>query len=319
MSKPIWSDMSDEVLLKAVKDELIRLNTKSSNVYQKKRDRSLPSHTYLMQRFGSWNTMLEKAGLQIGKKRYTDEELLGFLKKYADEHGHPPRAHEPSLPSISVYVNHFGSWEQALKKAGLHLFRPHKSLDELEIFVRNWLTRFVEKNHRVPSRKDWDDDPDTMKLDNIEQRLNKHWTDLWRDAGFEPPHPAKYDVERVTESDDKLLELYRELCKKLNRTATISDMRKEEGFYDPGVFIYRFGSLYRLRELAGVEQVVGREIKYTDEEIKNELVNAYLKTGRVTVKEFNSNLPFQLHTAYRRLGIYNIDDMYDFIEQELIK
>lgn len=62
-------------------------------------------------------------------KKYTDEELLDYLKKFYEENGRVPKTKDMLIkngyPSVKVYQYRFGSWNNALKLADLPLNRWH--------------------------------------------------------------------------------------------------------------------------------------------------------------------------------------------------
>lgn len=76
--------------------------------------------------FGSWNEALEAAGYDLNQKktgRYTDEELIDSLRSFAAEIGEVPTStqmaeHGPH--STSTYIDHFGTWLDALREADLY-------------------------------------------------------------------------------------------------------------------------------------------------------------------------------------------------------
>lgn len=111
-----------------------------------KHNKKYPNYGTYYARFGSWINSLKLAGLEIddnicksvtnrklkgGKKnvnindskRYTTEELLSLIGKYYEEHMKVPSLadikNDPNYPSHSTYINHFGTWTNALKLAGL--------------------------------------------------------------------------------------------------------------------------------------------------------------------------------------------------------
>lgn len=58
----------------------------------------------------------------MGKKLYSNEELLNRLQKFASELGRPPSQNEmdDSGPhAAKTYGDRFGSWYKALETAGL--------------------------------------------------------------------------------------------------------------------------------------------------------------------------------------------------------
>lgn len=64
-------------------------------------------------------------------KRYSKEKLISILKNYAREHGAPPTKRElnsnTTLPSDMAYRKAFGSWGNALQKAGFEIPKPYPS------------------------------------------------------------------------------------------------------------------------------------------------------------------------------------------------
>lgn len=59
-------------------------------------------------------------------RKYTDEELLNELRFFKKEEGRIPTSRKdfnnnPGYPSFGTYIGHFGSWSNALKKAGLDI------------------------------------------------------------------------------------------------------------------------------------------------------------------------------------------------------
>ena len=87
--------------------------------------------------FGSWKKAIEMCGFGENEKRYenggkttgqkykqyTDEELLEYLRIYAQEYGQVPTASDwkrDLLPTHDTYIRHFGSIEEARQRAGVY-------------------------------------------------------------------------------------------------------------------------------------------------------------------------------------------------------
>ena len=87
-----------------------------------KSDKSMPSAATYIDRFSSWNEALKAAGLSVNVG-YTNEELIGLLKAKAKSLGRTPTIKDvnsdKSMPHANTYTDRFGSWNQALKAAGL--------------------------------------------------------------------------------------------------------------------------------------------------------------------------------------------------------
>jgi len=77
--------------------------------------------------FGSFNNALQAAGIPINKHHnYTDEYLLGQLRKFYNEHGfitYDFFNDNKDYPSTSVIERRFGSWSNALRMANIPIER----------------------------------------------------------------------------------------------------------------------------------------------------------------------------------------------------
>jgi hypothetical protein len=122
-----WSDLkrrySDEQCAGALKVAALRLgHSPTRDEYAAMRIK--PSEHMLRLRFSSWNRALEAAGLTpFHKRHWTDEECVAALRDAAEQLGEPPhigwwdRANQ--RPARITIVRRFGSWDNALKAAGL--------------------------------------------------------------------------------------------------------------------------------------------------------------------------------------------------------
>lgn len=114
-----------------------------------------PGPKTYQRRFDSWNNALKMAGLQISMfTDCTNEELLELLRRYDTENGRPPRVEDfiGDYPSFTMYKNRFGSWNNALKMAGLqvNVFTNCTNEDLLE-----YLVKFYGEKLRPPTIQDF--------------------------------------------------------------------------------------------------------------------------------------------------------------------
>jgi len=88
-------------------------------------------------RFGSWTTAVEQAGLTPRTRRISDEELLDEIHRLADSDIPPTTTamQNHGNYSLTTYNSRFGSWHDALKQAGFtRCVRPpteHVTTDDL--------------------------------------------------------------------------------------------------------------------------------------------------------------------------------------------
>lgn len=113
--------LSEEELLANLRDFAQELGRPPTSAEM---NESGPHHTATYQdRFGSWNSALETAGLEPRTKT-PDSEFLDELRRLSDELGRTPKSEDMDKHGrfgIKTYHNRFGSWNNALEKAGLDL------------------------------------------------------------------------------------------------------------------------------------------------------------------------------------------------------
>lgn len=88
------------------------------------KNKNYPSSTTYINRFGSWNNSLKKAGLKLNiRKKYTKKELIENLKQLNKELTRIPKTKDLKnkkwMASPSTYRKYFGNWRSALKEAGI--------------------------------------------------------------------------------------------------------------------------------------------------------------------------------------------------------
>lgn len=95
-------------------------------LYDIDQDESMPASETIKRVFGSWSEALNQAGFESNKVGKTeDSELIRLLQEKASEIGATPPQRvvdqDPNMPCSSVYKRRFGSWNAAIKAAGLRL------------------------------------------------------------------------------------------------------------------------------------------------------------------------------------------------------
>jgi len=145
--------------------------------------------------FGSWNNALEEAGLDINKKIEcvkSKRQLIEDLQQFAEELGRTPTKgdmNDDGPWDSTTYQRNFGSWNEALKEAGLKINR----LDMKELagtgeraYGSGWeeirqerldrdsyicqVCEFKDESnhvHHIKPRSDFDNVSDSNTLDNL--------------------------------------------------------------------------------------------------------------------------------------------------------
>ncbi len=113
-----------------------------------------PSFGTYIKRFGNWNNALRMAELFDNRIRqlYTDKELLEYMIQFDKDNGRIPLANDFNnnhrYPNCGTYVNRFGSWNNAIRRAGLKAYH----------FIG------LEENGRAPT---WDDFSNNPKYPSV--------------------------------------------------------------------------------------------------------------------------------------------------------
>ncbi|TXJ12721.1 homing endonuclease associated repeat-containing protein [Brachyspira aalborgi] len=112
-------NVSDEELIKDLKEVALKLGKDKVTIRQYETLGKYSGRT-LINKFGSWNNSLKKAGLSITTRmNISEEELFQNLADLWQHFGRQPKFHEVRQPlskfSAATYGNRFGSWYNALK------------------------------------------------------------------------------------------------------------------------------------------------------------------------------------------------------------
>ncbi len=343
---------TDQELIKKLKETARKLGRTP-----KRREVRNPGSWVYSKRFGSWNKALKTAGLtplkEIGlSKEHLKKVILDFYKKYGRTPSISDFYKNPYLPDPRHIQRKFGMrWNDIMRYLGLPVNQEHHpavnlSDEELLTLVKETVEEFRKKNNRLPYIKEFrkfDNLPSLQHLINrfktgtyngllmelgyekeeltgvtykddellniikkraeelgrppvisdmdptIAREIRKRfgWNNALKKAGLSPLN--KTPVE-VTESDEELLEMYINFCRKLNKPASAIDLNKSDEIYNSDVFKIRFGSMNNLRRLAGMPECRSGKNKYTKEQIKDMLIAEYRRLGRIpTNREIKEN------------------------------
>lgn len=198
-------------------------------------------------RFGTWDEVLQKAGLEpVDRKDISNEDLIDEIQRLSEDIGHPPTRSEMTEHgqySPSPYIDRFGGWNASLRTAGLEVNTRSKisRKETLEEFRRvGGLVSHIPRRRDVEEHSEFSIGPFEDKFDS--------WPDLREEAGF--PREIEHDSDWT--SDGVLLDDLAELGDELGRPPTAKDMR-EQGPRQPTDYTARFGSWLNALNDAGFQ------------------------------------------------------------------
>jgi Homing endonuclease associated repeat len=235
----------------------------------------LPSYPTIVSLFGSWHTALQEAGLTPASlSQYTDEDILEAIRNfYQNNQENPSKEQYKRLrkkPSVKTIEERFGSWSEALKKAGLQPIevRNHPYTDEEML---NALRRFYKENGNYISYTSYEQSGILPSASVIRNRFG-----TWNKALKKANLPTNQDKSPTFTEEQMIMALRRvaslvpsTLSKKLYKTFALS--------HEPSAIsiIRHFGTWNRALESAGLPAI---KKKYTEEEILSSIqqfVNFY--------------------------------------------
>ncbi len=187
---------SNEDLIKQLKEHYSR----NPNITKKSfyLDKSVVSPSTIATRFGSWSRGLKKAGiLELEKKKLTKKIIINQLKKcYSENPNMKAKDFEKdrSVCSVNAVTLRFGSWNNALKEAGIKLNTREKWSNE-EILKQ--LREHYSKTGNI-TVESFDNDKGVCSTDTVKNRFGS-WSKGLKKAGILILEEKKLTKEKITE------------------------------------------------------------------------------------------------------------------------
>ncbi|MEK4835943.1 homing endonuclease associated repeat-containing protein [Bacillus sp. FSL L8-0152] len=252
------------------------------------------SHT-IINRFGSWNESLKKAGLNINKERsyrtYSDIELINIVVRWIKENNKIPNRKEwcnvSDVPSPELYRVRFKkTWAEFIEMIGYgEASKNHYRFKNANISNEEIMDMFkVEINYilkitsgAITSKLyDKHKNPDFLSSSGMMDRFNKKWSDLLLLSNCPKSRINKYKFSR-----EELITIIGDLAIKLNKTPSLLDLSKE-GITDQQIYAI-FTSYEEALKEADVNIVFSKidEVKETKEELLQMYINFCEKIGKV--------------------------------------
>lgn len=246
------------------------------------------SVTTYQNRFSSWAEAVKEAGY-TPRGRYSDEELLKEIHRLA-ESSNPPSlntdVNERGEMSPMVFINHFGSWNEALREAG---YEPRKPYTREEL---------IEEIHRLADGET----PPTGSQMRSEGKYSKtiyrdrfgSWNEALREAGYEPN-------ERQNIPKDELVD---EIQRIGNKKVPPTLFEVAQGKFSKSTYLSRFDSWQEAVREAGYDDTTTR-INYSDKTLLEEIQRLEKNGAPPTQYRMTQSGKFPLNRYINRWGTWN--------------
>jgi SOS-response transcriptional repressor LexA len=229
---------------------------------------------------------------------HTEEEirdvLIAELQRLADQINHPPGLRDMNqygAHSSKTYQKKFGSWNNALRAAGLEI-NAETNIDKSDLIDE--LRRLAKELDRTPTSRDMADQG-KYGTATYTHKFGS-WNDAVQEAGLEVVR--RRDVPR----HDMISEIQR-LADELGEPPAVYQMR-DQGKLGVTTISREFGTWNDALEHAGYEP--NKEMDVSEEKLTQELTRLHDELGRPPkAEEMSRHGAYSIGTFERRFGSWN--------------
>ena len=222
------------------------------------------------------------------------EVLIAELQRLADQLNHPPGLRDMSqhgAHSSKTYQKKFGSWNNALRAAGLGI-NAETNIDKSDLIDE--LRRLAVALSRTPTSRDMDNRGEYGTSTYID--VFGSWNDAVQEAGLEIVRQR--DVSR----DEMISEIQR-LADELGKPPAVHQMR-DQGKFGVTTISREFGTWSAALEHAGYEP--NKEMGVSEEKLIQELTRLRDELNRPpTAEQMSRRGAYSVGTFDRRFGSWN--------------
>lgn len=287
------------------------------------KDKNLPSPRTLEECLKiQWNKALKECGLeQIKDKTYykmlNNKDLLEKFREEYTRLNYCSRTEfesnrNKSFPSLEYLEKRYKcKWNDLLRLAGIE----EKDLHAVDLTKEEYIKLLkdtVKELKHIPSIPEFESLTGRSATAMI-RRFNLKYNEIIKLADLQTDR----EKSEVKETDEELLQMYINYCKKIGKMASEVDLNNSSNIYGAGVFTQRFGGMRELKKLAGYEETHGQYNKFSKQKIIDLLIEKYKQYGRtLTYREIkeDTDLP-GVTTICRRFKVTKMEKVW----QEIIK
>ncbi|NFC89036.1 hypothetical protein EXN13_15605 [Clostridium botulinum] len=154
--------------------------------------------------------------------------------------------------------------------------------------------------------------------------FNMNYHDFIQSIGFN-----KKDIKngncKINETDEELLEMYKNLCFRLGKIATSRDINEDKNSPSATSFIYRFGSINEVKRLSKIDELALDKRLFTKHYIMKNLKEIYIEYGRRLNNEETEKILsnyFERGVSLSTIFVYfktaKINNMWAQVEKALV-
>lgn len=291
--------ISEEEALIELKEYIIKNGVPSFKEIEKNHKKmGLRSASYYMKHFGNWGKTLKKIGyknlFQVSElNKFTNEELIEKLKKC----------------DINYIYENIGFLRRRFKKNTYSILKLIGREKETKIkFLSKQDYIDIMKNINYPITLDEFKNNYASVSTNFKKYFGT-WNNFLKECGFD----TNLEVEIINKSDDEIVQEYKDISIAKGYTNGIPSIHiKKELGYSKGFISYRFGSISKLKELAGFSTKRSKPSLWS----KDKILKILSSKKRMTTEEIRNckELPTP-STLFRIFQTTSINKIYQEVEK----
>lgn len=245
--------------------------------------------------FGSWNSALKEANIGINReKNISESDLVNELHRLGEELGQTPSAADMDNEgrfSVGTYERQFGSWNEAIKEAGLDL-NNRSDIPKLELL--NAIQRLADEMGQTPTAVDMEQEGE-FGWATYKSTFGS-WNTAVRMAGLKPN--VRNDIAE--------LDLIKELQRLEDELGHVPGRREmdRDGQFDSTTYMSTFGTWNDALQEAGLTPNAYWDIP--ESELLEELQRLAEVLDRTPIRdEMESQGKFSYSVYAQRFGSWN--------------
>ena len=180
--------------------------------------------------------------------RYQNEDLLKQIQMVAKEIGKSPTMvdfdSDPRVASSNAVIRRFGSWNNALRSAGLSTYNDRITTTKDGLIEQ--LHLLTKEIGRVPTARDFDKSKKTFSTYMVYKFFDS-WNAFLIEGGYKP---RKSSTRKITNKE--LIEQVQNLAAKLGRNPDSVEFNLDEDTVSSTTVFNRFGSWRQFLYCAGL-------------------------------------------------------------------